>query len=113
MSAIDSIAALPAGMASLPTKPNDPSKVRGAAQQFEALMMGMLLKSAREAGGTGWLDTGDGDDAGQLGLEVAEQQFAQMLASGGGLGLAKLVQDGLNRESSERATAPAKAEGTQ
>jgi Rod binding domain-containing protein len=67
-------------------------KTKDAARQFEALLIGELLKSSREAGGAGWLGTGEQDQAGQLGLEVAEQEFAKMLAAKGGLGLARMVE---------------------
>jgi len=32
-----------------------PEKISGVAKQFEALMIGQMLKSAREASGGGWL----------------------------------------------------------
>ncbi|HTA46881.1 MAG TPA: hypothetical protein VK789_30765 [Bryobacteraceae bacterium] len=79
---------------------NDPSKIHGAAQQFESLLIAQLLKSSREADGSGWMGT-DGDDAGQVGVEMGEQQFATMLASSGGLGLARLVESGLKAESAK------------
>jgi Rod binding domain-containing protein len=80
------------------TKTDSPKKVQDAVQQFEALMLTQLLKTAREAGGAnGWFGTGD-DQAGALGMEYAEQEFARMLAAGGGLGLAKIVASGLKRE---------------
>lgn len=67
-------------------------KAHGAAQQFEALLIGQLLKSAREAGGGGWLGAGDDDDAGETGVEVAEQELARLLATKGGFGLARMVE---------------------
>lgn len=79
---------------------NDPSKIHGAAQQFESLLISQLLKSSREADGSGWMGT-DGDDAGQVGVEMGEQQFANMLASSGGLGLARLVESGLKTEAAK------------
>jgi Rod binding domain-containing protein len=82
------------------------SNVHQAAQQFEALLIGQLLKSAREAGGSGWLGAGDDDQAGEIGMEVAEQQFASMLAASGGIGLAKLVESGLNRDSARHTEPP-------
>jgi len=79
-----------------PAKGDDPAKVKAAAQQFEALLIGQLLKTAREAGDSGWMGT-DQDDAGQIGMEMAEQQFAQMLASKGGLGMADMIAKGLQK----------------
>ena len=76
------------------TKSDDPAKVRDAAQQFEALLLGQILRSEREAN-QGWLGsgglTGDGDCA----TDFAEQQVALALARNGGLGLADLIAAGL------------------
>lgn len=79
---------------------NDPSKIHGAAQQFESLLIAQLMKSSREADGSGWMGTDD-DDAGQVGVEMGEQQFANMLASSGGLGLARMVESGLKAEAAK------------
>jgi|SRR5579864_3125737 len=80
---------------------SNPSKIADAAKQFEALMLGQILKAARESSDGGWLGTGD-DHAGELALDMAEQQLAQAMSARGGLGIAKLVTAGLER-------APAKA----
>ena len=76
-------------------KPRDPAKIREAAQQFEALLLGQILRSARGSGG--WLGSG-GDAAGDCSASLAEQHFAAMLAQQGGLGLAALIEQGLGRE---------------
>ena len=68
---------------------DDSRKVADAAKQFEALIAGQVLKAAREASG-GWLGN-DGDQTGELALEMAEQGFAQALAVRGGLGVSKSV----------------------
>jgi len=73
-----------------------PAKIRDAASQFEALLLAQMLKSVREAAGEGWLGT-DGDEAGGLMLDVAQEHLAQVLAAQGGLGLASLVAEGLSR----------------
>jgi len=86
-------AELPAAMPSVSSK-DSPAKIHDAAQQFESLLIGQLLKTSREAGGGGWLGT-DEDDAGATGMEMAEQQFAKMLASNGGLGISKTIEAGL------------------
>ena len=80
--------------------PPDAAKIRSTAQQFEALLIGELLKTSREAGASGWLGTGDNDDAGQLGIEVGEQEFARMLAASGGLGLSKTIEAAMRRDAS-------------
>jgi flagellar protein FlgJ len=76
-----------------------PEKISGVAKQFEALMIGQMLKSAREASGGGWL--GDEDDredqTGSLVMEMAEQGLSQALAARGGLGIAKMVSTNLQR----------------
>jgi len=74
--------------------PEDPAKARDAARQFEALLIGQILRSVRESGGDGWLGSG-GDSASDCATEMAEQQFAQVLANQGGLGLAALIESGL------------------
>ncbi|HUA58005.1 MAG TPA: hypothetical protein VML19_04575 [Verrucomicrobiae bacterium] len=93
MTVLGTSAELPAAMPSVSSK-DSPAKIHDAAQQFESLLIGQLLKTSREAGGGGWLGT-DEDDAGATGMEMAEQQFAKMLASNGGLGISKTIEAGL------------------
>lgn len=72
-----------------------PKSVEGAARQFESLLIGEMLRSARES-------TEDDEDASdntkQTMLDVGDQQFAQVLAKNGGLGMAKMIVAGLNKE---------------
>jgi Rod binding domain-containing protein len=77
-------------------KPDDPAKIRDAAQQFEALLLGQILRSIRESG-KGWLGAGD-DTSGDCATGFAEEQFAIAMAKQGGLGLADLIAAGLKRE---------------
>jgi peptidoglycan hydrolase FlgJ len=83
----------------LHAQPKDsPEKIRHAAKEFEAVLINQMLKSAREAGGGGL--TGSGDEENQENsslLELGEQQFAQALASSGGLGIAKMVVAGITK----------------
>jgi flagellar protein FlgJ len=84
----------------LPASPqpkDDPAKVQNAARQFEALLLGQMMKSMRDSEG-GWLDT-DQDDASSSAMEYAQDMFAQSLAARGGLGLANLVVAGLTPKS--------------
>jgi Rod binding domain-containing protein len=74
---------------------DSPAKLRKAATDFEALLLGQMLKSAREAGGTGLTGNSDDDEANSSLLELGEQQFAQAMASSGALGIAKMVLAGL------------------
>jgi Rod binding domain-containing protein len=90
-------ATLPAAATTaLSTKGGDSKeKVQEAARQFEALLIGQMLKSTRESEG-GWMGTGD-DEAGSSAMEYAQEMFAQALSARGGLGLATLVVQGLDR----------------
>jgi Rod binding domain-containing protein len=77
---------------------DSPEKIQHAAKDFEAVLINQMLQSAREAGGGGL--TGSGDEENQQNsalLELGEQQFAQALASNGGLGIAKMVVTGLTK----------------
>lgn len=91
---------LPLTTGNEPKKADDPAKVRDAAQQFEALLIGQILRSVRESGG-GWLGSG-GDPSGDCATEFAEQHVATMLSQQGGLGLADLISQGLGRDSAAR-----------
>jgi Rod binding domain-containing protein len=75
---------------------SSPAQLLDAARQFESLMLSEMLKSMREASGSGWLGTGE-DSAGDSVMSLAQEQFAQALAQNGGLGLSKLVVEGLER----------------
>ena len=69
------------------------TRVAHAATDFEALMLGQMLKSAREAG------EGEDEekDPNSTLMEFGEQQFAQALANSGGFGIAKMVVAGLTK----------------
>lgn len=73
-----------------------PSKLHDAAQQFEALVIGEMLRAERESGSDasgsgGWLDTGE-DSGSESAMDLAEGQLSNALAAGGGLGLAKMIE---------------------
>ena len=87
------LAATAADGAVAPAPKDDPAKVKDAARQFEALLIGQLMKSMRDSEG-GWMGT-DGDDASSSAMEYAQEMFAQSLSAGGGLGLANMVAKGL------------------
>ncbi len=89
-----SIAALTARSGIADHKPDQ--KIADAASQFEALLLGEMLKSAQESN---WGDA-MGDQDAQTGTslaEMAQEQFAQALAKSGGLGFAKMVTAQLAR----------------
>ena len=74
-----------------------PEAVEKAASQFESLLIGQLLQSARGSDGTGWMDT-DENEAGSTLTEMSEQALSSSLASKGGLGLAKMITNGLQHK---------------
>ena len=76
----------------------DPDKAQDAAKQFEALLMGQILRSVRQSGG--WLGGGE-DSSAECATDFAEQQFAAVLARQGGLGLASLISKGLTAAGSK------------
>ncbi len=76
-----------------------PRNLEDAAQQFEAMMITQMLKSAKES-------DGDGDDSNQnTMLDMANSQFAKMLSANGGLGLSKLIIQELKQQDSARQAA--------
>ena len=74
---------------------DDPAKIKTAATQFEALLIGQMLKSMKDSEG-GWFGTGD-DESASSAMEYGQEVFAQALAANGGLGLAALVARGLQK----------------
>jgi Rod binding domain-containing protein len=75
------------------TSKNSPARIGQAATDFEALLLGQMLKSAREA-----LEGDDDEkDPNSTMIEFGEQQFAQALAGSGGFGIAKMVVAGLTK----------------
>lgn len=65
-----------------------PKSAAGAAKQFEALLLAQMLRSARESA--------DQDDStAETMFDVAGQQFAQVLANHGGIGLASMLAKSL------------------
>jgi Rod binding domain-containing protein len=101
-------------------KKDSPEKISGVAKQFEALMVGQILKSARESSGGGWLSDEDSQDdpTGSMVMELAEQGFSQAIAARGGLGIAKMVTANIERgqaktpSSDSEAPAPEAAKNT-
>ena len=81
---------------------NNQQKGMAAAKDFEALLIGQMLRSAREED-SGWLGTGD-DEAGSAAYSLGEDQLAKAMAAGGGLGLAKVIAAGLAQQAAPDAT---------
>jgi Rod binding domain-containing protein len=76
-------------------------QARTAASDFEALLIAQMLKSAREESNGGWLGSGSETDSA---MAIAEEHLAKLLADAGGLGLARMVESGL--QNSERRRSP-------
>jgi Rod binding domain-containing protein len=93
--ALNEITAL-TGLISNPAD-KEKQKQLGAAQDFEALLIGQMLHGLREEG-SGWLGTGD-DDASAVAFGFGEDQLAKALAKGGGLGLSRVIAAGLAAKS--------------
>jgi Rod binding domain-containing protein len=74
-----------------------PKNIEEAAQQFEAMMLTQMLRSAKESSGEGALSDGDDDSTSSTTMDMANSQFAKMLSQNGGLGLAKLIIRDLKR----------------
>jgi len=75
-------------------KPATPERVGKAAHEFEALLIGQMLKSMKDSQG-GWFGAGEEDQSASSAMDYAQEVFAQSLASNGGLGLARMVVAGL------------------
>ena len=91
------------GLASMMVSPSaaddkKAGKLHEAAQSFEALMIGQMMKSARESSESGWLGSSGDDSSTDSAVEMAEQHFAKALAQGGGLGLAKMVEQSVGKQ---------------
>jgi Rod binding domain-containing protein len=78
------------------------SKIANAAGQFEALLIGEMLKSVREASDEGWMGGGS-DSSAESAFGIAENQLAQTISKNGGFGLAKTIQRALEPTSSNTA----------
>jgi len=92
---VDKIPPLPTS--AVPESRTSPDKIEHAARQFESLLIGQILKSMHEAGSSGWMGGGE-DQSSESAMELAEEQFAQALASRGGLGLSRLIIQGLTKQ---------------
>ena len=71
-------------------------KLHKAAQEFEALLVGQMLKSARPDGSDGWLGSGDSGADGSA-MDMAESQLASALSSGRGIGLAAVIERAMQK----------------
>jgi len=95
---MDGVSIVQSAVAPSPTpaipKSDDPARIREAAQQFEALLLGQILETVSQGGG--WLGSGE-DSASSCANGFAQEQLAAMMAKQGGFGLSKLIAQGLER----------------
>jgi Rod binding domain-containing protein len=89
--------------------PEREPRLREAAKDFEALLIGQILRSFRSEIEEGCLTAG-GSSAGATMLEFAEQHLAQVLSRQGGLGLHEIIVQGLRRKD-DASTLEAQAPG--
>jgi flagellar protein FlgJ len=76
-------------------KKDSPEEIHRAAQQFESLLISQILKTAHDDS-EGWPGTGD-DQTASSAMAIAEEQLAQALSTKGGLGLGRLIEQGLTK----------------
>jgi len=82
------------GIASLtePAPQMQSGRITQAAQQFEALLIGQILRGSHDSDG-GWLGSDDSSSASAT--DFAEEQLANTIAQNGGFGLAKMIEQNL------------------
>ncbi len=74
--------------------PEQKAKLKHVATDFEALLIGQMLRSARETSSD---SDDDQDQTNESLIQLGEQQFAQAIANSGGLGIAKMIVAGLSK----------------
>ena len=79
----------------------DPTQLKrsGASKDFEALLVGQMLRAVREEG-SGWLGTGD-DQSSEAAFGLGEEELARAISTSGGFGLAKIIDAGLKVKSDQ------------
>ena len=77
---------------------SDKEDLATSAQQFEALILAQILKSAQTTGDMATVD-GERDQSSSTMLDMAQECFAQAIAARGGLGIGRMVQESMKRES--------------
>lgn len=87
--------AKPVGSAQPPRNIED-AKLKKATEDFEGMLLGQMLQSMRESALGGWQE--NQDQSGAVAIEMAESQLAQVMASQGGLGIARTLQTAMARQ---------------
>ena len=88
-------------------KADSPEKIKDAATQFEALMIGQILKASKGDSDEGAFG-GDADPASESAMDFANDYFARAMAAKGGLGLSNMIVAGLQKQSAESNSVPDK-----
>lgn len=91
---VDAAAARPAADGG--PRSGESEQVKKAAEEFEGLLLAQMLQSVRESALSGWQETTD--QSGAVALEMAESQMAKMMASSGGLGIARTLTSSLTKD---------------
>ena len=92
-----SIAAAPVSTPSASDGQAKPKNAAEAAKQFEALMIAQMLRTGMNRAGVPSTREDNSSSADTM-FDVAGQQFAQVLANNGGLGLARMITQGLEKK---------------
>jgi Rod binding domain-containing protein len=82
---------------SAPAPSRTPDKIRDAAEQFEALLLGQILHAARDP------DSSASEDSM---TDFAEQQLATVMSRAGGLGIASQIVRGMAASPTEQRPLP-------
>ena len=106
---IPSVSLAPLNFTGVPNshKTDSPEKIKDAASQFEALMIGQILKAAHGDSDEGAFG-GEADPASASAMDFANEYFARAMAAKGGLGLSKMIVAGLQKHATPPATVPEK-----
>ncbi len=92
----------PASLVSLSPQAQPP-KTKDAAQQFEALLISTLLRTARESSTGAWGDEDEESSQTSTMFDLAGQQLSEMMARQGGFGLSRLIVQGLDAKGAQAA----------
>jgi Rod binding domain-containing protein len=77
--------------------PKQTAKLVKASSDFEALLIGQMMRSARESSAPDDTGEDEGGEGNSSLMELSESQFSQALANSGGLGIGKMVGAGLTK----------------
>ena len=80
--------------------PDSPEKIKDAASQFEALLIGQILKAAHGDSEEASFGS-EADPASASAMDFANDYFARAMAAKGGLGLTNMIANGLERQAAK------------